>query len=138
MEDSFGDKAFTSQADANATREIVTAPRPPTGGRSTRATRRRIGSALALVVWAASALALLSTTASAGPEVLREAYAPTAWDNAFASVWANQPVAQSFIARTDFLVTRLELYVFDQPQAAGPDILQVSINADAGNAPGAA
>ena len=138
MQDSRDDKAFTPQGDANQAREIVTDSRPPVGGRSSRAVHRRMGSALAFVALVASALALLVPPASAGVEVLREAYAPPTWDNGFANVWSNQRVAQSFTARTDFLLTHLELFVFDQPQVSGPDILQVSVTTDAGNSPGTA
>jgi hypothetical protein len=92
--------------------------------------------ALALLVLVAGAF-LVTPRAEAGAEILREAYAPSTWDNAFANVWVNQMVAQSFLARTSFLLTHLELYVFDQPDNQGPDILQVFIAGDAGNAPGA-
>jgi len=75
--------------------------------------------------------------AEASSEVLREAYAPGTWDTSFANVWVNQKVAQSFLARTDFLLTHVELYAFDQPESNPPDILQVLIAEDAGNRPGA-
>ncbi len=72
---------------------------------------------------------------AAGPEVLREAYAPTPWDNSFENVYVNQEVAQSFVARTDFLLTHVELFVFDQPNS-GSDILQLFVATDSGNHPG--
>ena len=72
---------------------------------------------------------------AAGPEVLREAYAPTPWDNSFENVYVNHEVAQSFVARTDFLLTHVELFVFDQPNS-GSDILQLFVATDSGNHPG--
>ncbi len=83
---------------------------------------------LLIVPWVAGPVA-------AGPEVLREAYTPTPWDTSFENVYVNQEVAQSFVARTDFLLTHLELFVFDQPNS-GSDILQLFIASDAGNQPG--
>jgi len=68
--------------------------------------------------------------------VLRESFGPSSWDNSFANVYSNQKVAQSFVARTSFLATHLELFLFDQPDSAVSDLLQVSIAADAGNQPG--
>src|SRR6266568_1655207 len=50
-------------------------------------------------------------------EVLREAYAPTPLDISFENVYVSQEVAQSFGARTDFLLTHVERYVFDQPNS---------------------
>ncbi len=72
---------------------------------------------------------------AAGPEVLREAYALAPWDNSFENVYVNQEVAQSFVARTDFLLTHAELFVFDQPNS-GSDILQLFVTTDFGNHPG--
>ena len=73
----------------------------------------------------------------AGSEILREQYAPSAWDTSFANVYVGQEVGQSFTAHTSFLLTHLELLLFDQPQPSSPDILQVFIAADAGDQPGA-
>ena len=115
----------------------MTLERPLLGGKPTRARPPASATALAVFVVLASALALLTPDVRAGPEILRESYAPATWDNSFANVWVNQKVAQSFLARTSFLLTHLELYVFDQPEIQGPDILQVSIAADGGNGPGA-
>lgn len=95
------------------------------------------GRALAILMAVALGLplfAILSQPAAAGTEVLREAYAPSTWGLSFANVYGNQADAQSFTARTNFLLTHLELYAFDQPP---PDILRVSIAVDAGNRPGA-
>ena len=83
------------------------------------------------------ALTSLPGPARATAEILRESYAPATWDNTFANVWGNQWAAQSFVARTDFLLTHLELFMFDQPETTGPDILQVFVAADGGNRPGA-
>ena len=113
----------------------MTLERLPVGGRPVRARLPVSGTALALFVILAAALAI-APRAAGGAEVLRESYAPSTWDTSFANVWANQKVAQSFVARTSFLLTHLDLHVFDQPGIAGPDILQVSIADDAGNQPG--
>lgn len=85
----------------------------------------------------AAALFLASSSARAGSEILREAYAPPYWDTSFANVYVGQQVAQSFTAHSSFLLTHLELYLFDQPQTSSPDILQVFLAADAGGHPGA-
>ncbi|MGQ0797358.1 MAG: hypothetical protein ACT4OI_05805 [Methanobacteriota archaeon] len=114
----------------------MTLDRPPLGGRPTRTRPPASATALAAFVVLACSLALLAPDVRAGPEILRESYAPATWDNSFANVWVNQPVAQSFLARTSFLLTRVELYVFDQPEVQAPDILQVFIAQDAGNRPG--
>jgi len=74
--------------------------------------------------------------ATGASEILREAYAPGTWDNSFVNVYVNQKAAQSFVARTDFLVTHVDLYVYDMPDSS-TDFLQVSIAEDAGNKPGA-
>ncbi len=92
---------------------------------------------MAILIVALGGLALLPQRAEAGSEILREAYAPATWDTSFANVWVNQRVAQSFLARTSFLLTRVEVYVFDQPESNPPDILQVFIASDGGNEPGA-
>lgn len=83
-----------------------------------------------------TALTLPSTPVRASSEILRESYAPPTWDNAFANVYTNQKVAQSFVARTSFLVTHLELFAFDQPDSASADLLQVFLARDQGNNPG--
>ncbi len=111
---------------------------PPVGGRPSRARHPAGATALSLLVCVAIAISLASAPARAGSEILREAYAPSAWGNAFANVYSNQKVAQSFVARTSFLVTHLELFVFDQPDNSPPDLLQVFIALDAGNRPGTA
>lgn len=95
---------------------------------------RRALAILAVVAISLPVLAFLPKPASAGSEILREAYAPSTWDKSFANVYSNQADAQSFIARTSFLLTHVELYLFDQPP---PDIVRVFIAADAGNQPGA-
>ena len=109
---------------------------PPVGGRPSRVRQARPRRALVLLLLSAALVGAVPPVADATPEILRESYAPATWDNAFANVWANQPVAQSFLARTNFLLTHLDLYVFDQPGTTGPDILQVSVATDAGNQPG--
>jgi len=111
---------------------------PPPGGRLSRERHPGTRCALAILVVLAVALLAVPPRAAAGAEILRESYAPATWDTSFVNVWGNQRVAQSFIARTDFLVTHIDLFVFDQPETTEPDILQVSIAADAGNRPGAA
>jgi len=58
------------------------------------------------------------------------------WDTSFANVYVGQKVAQSFLAHSSFLLTHVELYVFDQPQSNPPDLLQISIAVDAGGWPG--
>jgi len=112
--------------------------RPPVGGRPLAIPHPAVGRALALAIGLllGAPLLLTSPSAVAGPEVLREAYAPATWDTSFVNVYVNQEAAQSFIARTDFLLTHLELFVFDMPNPP-PDFLQVSVAEDAGNHPGA-
>ena len=107
--------------------------RPPvTGRRSDFAIRKRVVlcAVLALIF---PALTIVAQPGLAGPEILREVYAPATWDRSFANVFVNQKDAQSFIARTNFLLTHVELEVFDQPS---PDILQLFVAADGGNHPG--
>ena len=115
----------------------MTTPGLPFGGRSGRAHQPVLGCALALLIVGAGAIGWFGGSARASPEVLREAYAPATWDNSFANVWVNGRAAQSFVARTSFLLTHLELFMFDQPESNPPDILQVFVTADAGNVPGA-
>jgi uncharacterized repeat protein (TIGR01451 family) len=111
--------------------------RPPFGGRPFASPRPARGPALALAAGLfLGAILVAATTAAAASEILREAYAPATWDNSFANVYVNQKVAQSFLARTDFLVTHIDLYVYDMPDSS-TDILQVSIAEDVGNQPGA-
>ncbi|HLE54928.1 MAG TPA: hypothetical protein VI999_06800, partial [Thermoplasmata archaeon] len=118
-------------------RDPVTSPRPPLGGRSSQDARRSGVLTLTSLILLAAALVLVSPTGRGGPEILREAYAPSTWDTSFANVYVGQEAGQSFISHSSFLLTRVELFLFDQPQSAGSDILQVSLAADAGGHPGA-
>src|SRR6266568_3473053 len=126
---------FLSTTRGSSCRGTVTSTRPPGRGERARGPNRLRAAVILCLAMFLLAVPWTARPVAAGPEVLREAYAPTPWDNSFENVYVNQEVAQSFVARTDFLLTHLELFVFDQPNS-GSDILQLFVATDSGNHPG--
>src|SRR6266516_5103528 len=129
-----GRQRFLSTTRGTPRRGTVTSI-PPGRGERVRAPYRLRAAGIACLLMFLLIVPWVAGPVAAGPEVLREAYAPTPWDTSFENVYVNQEVAQSFVARTDFLLTHLELFVFDQPNS-GSDILQLFVATDSGNHPG--